>query len=85
MANTKPRKLTLIRKPNEPILLEPGEAVQVGVDVHKASYSVALFSNRRGLIAPWVQARAGRSPPRATAPAPGGDRPGRLRGRADQL
>jgi transposase len=27
----------------------------VGVDVHKASYSVALFSDRRGLIATWVQ------------------------------
>jgi transposase len=27
----------------------------VGVDVHKASYSVALFSEARGLIATWVQ------------------------------
>src|SRR3954464_1479734 len=55
MANTKTRKLTLVRKPNEPPRLEPGEAVHVGVDVHKASYSVALFSDRRGLIATWVQ------------------------------
>jgi transposase len=55
MSNTKTRKLTLVRKPNAPIRLEGGEAVHVGVDVHKASYSVALFSDRRGLIATWVQ------------------------------
>ena len=55
MSNTKARKLTVVRKPNEPIRLEPGEAVHVGVDVHKASYSVALFSDGRGLIATWVQ------------------------------
>jgi transposase len=55
MSNTKARKLTLVRKPNEPIRLEEGEAVHVGVDVHKASYSVALFGDRRGLIATWVQ------------------------------
>src|SRR5918995_3035329 len=55
MSNTKARKLTLVRKPNEPIRLEPGEAVHVGVDVHKASYSVALYSDGRGLIATWVQ------------------------------
>src|SRR6516162_3371689 len=55
MANANTRKLTLVRKPNEPIRLEEGEAVHVGVDVHKASYSVALFSDRRGLIATWVQ------------------------------
>jgi hypothetical protein len=39
MANTQTRKLTLVRKPTEPIRLEPGEAVHVGVDVHKASYA----------------------------------------------
>ena len=55
MANTKTRKLTLVRKPNEPIRLEGGESVHVGVDVHKASYSVALLSDRRGLITTWVQ------------------------------
>src|SRR3954453_7218313 len=55
MANTQTRKLTLVRKPNEPIRLGPGEAVHVGVDVHKESYSVALFSDARGLIATWVQ------------------------------
>jgi hypothetical protein len=55
MSITKARKLTLVRKPSEPPCLEPGEAVHVGVDVHKASYSVALFGDRRGLIATWVQ------------------------------
>jgi transposase len=55
MSNTKTRKLIVVRKPTEPIRLERGEAVHVGVDVHKASYSVALFSDRRGLIATWVQ------------------------------
>ena len=55
MSNTKTRKLTLVRKPNEPIRLEQGEAVHVGVDVHKASYSVALYSDGRGLITTWVQ------------------------------
>ena len=55
MSNTKARKLIVVRKSTEPIRLEQGEAVHVGVDVHKASYSVALFSDRRGLIATWVQ------------------------------
>jgi transposase/quinol monooxygenase YgiN len=55
MSSTKTRKLTVVRKPNGPIRLEEGEAVHVGVDVHKASYSVALFSDRRGVITTWVQ------------------------------
>src|SRR3954471_19264932 len=55
MSNTKPRKLTVVRKPTEPLRLEAGEALHVGVDVHKASYSVTLFSDRRGLITTWVQ------------------------------
>jgi hypothetical protein len=37
MSNTKTRKLSPVRKPNEPLRLEPGEAVHVDVDVHKAS------------------------------------------------
>src|SRR5262245_34309291 len=55
MSNTKPRKLTVVRKPAEPLRLEPGEAVHVDVDVQKASYSVALFSERLGLNTTWVQ------------------------------
>src|SRR5512147_2468628 len=55
MSNTKTRKLTIVRTPTQPLRLEPGQAVHIGVDVHKASYSVALFSDRRGLITTWVQ------------------------------
>jgi transposase len=55
MSNTQPRKLTVVRTPTQPLRLEAGEAVHVGVDVHKASYSVALFSDGRGLITTWVQ------------------------------
>jgi hypothetical protein len=35
--NTKLQKLTLVRKPNEPVRLEPGVAVHLDVDVQKAS------------------------------------------------
>ena len=55
MSNTKPRKLKIVRTSNPPLRLEEGEAVHVGVDVHKASYSVALYSDGRGLITTWVQ------------------------------
>jgi hypothetical protein len=37
MSNTESRKLTITRTPDQPLRLEPGEAVHVGVDVHKAS------------------------------------------------
>src|SRR5512135_593184 len=60
MSNTKTRKLTIVRTPAHPLRLEPGEAVHVGVDVHKATYHVAVYSGSRGLIATWVQpAQAG--------------------------
>src|SRR4029453_5994041 len=85
MANPKARKLTLVRKPNDQIRLEEGEAVHVGVDVPKAPYSVALFSYRRGLIATWGESPPAEGRPRAAAAGPRGDRPGRLRGRADGL
>jgi transposase len=55
MSNTKPRKLKIVRTSNPPLRLEEGEAIHVGVDVHKASYSVALYSDGRGLITTWVQ------------------------------
>src|SRR3954471_10591003 len=35
--------------------LDPGEVAHVGVDVHKASYHVAVVSDRRGLVATWTQ------------------------------
>jgi transposase len=55
MSNTTTRKLTVVRTSTQPLSLEPGEAVHVGVDVHKASYSVALYSNSRGVLTTWVQ------------------------------
>lgn len=35
--------------------LDQGEHIHVGVDVHKRTYSVAVFSGDRGLIAAWAQ------------------------------
>lgn len=55
MLNTTPRKLTVVRTPTQLLRVEAGEAVHVGVDIHKASSSVALYSDRRGLITTWVQ------------------------------
>jgi hypothetical protein len=50
MSNTTARKLKIVRTSHQPLRLEPGEAVHVGVDVHKASYSVALYSDARGVL-----------------------------------
>jgi transposase len=55
MSNTPARKLKIVRTSHQPLRLEPGEAVHVGVDVHKASYSVALYSDARGVLTTWVQ------------------------------
>jgi transposase len=55
MSNTKARKLKIIRTSTQPLRLEPGEAVHVGVDVHKVTYSVALYSDARGVLTTWVQ------------------------------
>lgn len=37
------------------VRLESGERIYVGVDVHKRSYHVAIWSDRRGPLAYWVQ------------------------------
>jgi transposase len=55
MSTTKARTLKLIRTRTQPLCLDQGEVVHVGVDVHKASYSVALHSTERGLLITWVQ------------------------------
>jgi hypothetical protein len=55
MSNSKTRTLSIARTPNHPLRLEPSEAVHVGVDVHKATYSVALYSDGRGVLTTWVQ------------------------------
>jgi transposase len=49
------RKLSVARTSSEPIRLDRGERVHVGLDVHKRTYHVALVTDRRGLIATWVQ------------------------------
>jgi transposase len=54
MAMTTTQK-SVVRKSSDPLRLERGERVHVGVDVHKATYHVAVVSDRRGLIATWVQ------------------------------
>src|SRR5262245_11372031 len=55
MSNTMTRKLKIVHTSTQPLRHEPGEAVEVGVDVHRASSRVALDSSGRGLLAPWVQ------------------------------
>src|SRR5689334_16931525 len=55
MAPKKALPTSVVRTPTNPLRLEPGETVHVGVDVHKATYHVALSSGSRGLLASWVQ------------------------------
>jgi hypothetical protein len=50
MSNTKIRKLKIVRTSTQPLRLAEGEAIHVGVDVHKASYSVALYRLDRGSL-----------------------------------
>src|SRR3954470_17504433 len=53
MAATKTPRI--VRPTSAPPRLDDGEVIHVGVDVHKATYHVALLSDRRGLLATWVQ------------------------------
>ncbi len=55
MANTKARRLSVVRNSPDALRLDRGEMAHVGVDVHKASYHVAVLSAERGLLATWVQ------------------------------
>jgi transposase len=55
MSDTKARKLSVTRTPHDALRLDEAEVVHVGVDVHKATYHVAVLSDRRGLLATWVQ------------------------------
>jgi len=50
-------KVTQRKKTNKRIRLQEGEKVHVGLDVHKRSYHVAIYSSTpgRGLVARWVQ------------------------------
>src|SRR4051794_8486222 len=54
MAATK--KMTRVVHPTpSTIRLDDGEVLHVGVDAHKATYHVALLSDRRGFLATWAQ------------------------------
>ena len=48
-------KTTRIVPTSSTIRLDDGEVLHVGVDAHKATYHVAILSDRRGLLATWVQ------------------------------
>jgi transposase len=53
MAATKMTRI--VRPTSSAIRLDDGEVLHVGVDAHKATYHVALLSDRRGFLATWVQ------------------------------
>jgi transposase len=55
MTDSKARRLSVVRTPPDTLRLSEGEVVHVGVDVHKATYHVAVYSGSRGLLATWVQ------------------------------
>src|SRR3954465_15332382 len=55
MTDTKARKVSIVRDSSNALRLDQGETVHVGVDVHKATYHVAVFSDTRGVLATWVQ------------------------------
>ena len=48
-------KVTRKRRAGKEIRLLDGEQVDVGVDSHKRSYKVALWSFERGVVATWTQ------------------------------
>jgi transposase len=45
----------IVRPTSATLRLDAGEVAHVGVDVHKASYHVAVVTDRRGLVASWTQ------------------------------
>lgn len=55
MTSNPTRTPSTARPAPAPLSCEPGEVVHVGVDVHKATYHVAVYSGSRGLLATWVQ------------------------------
>src|SRR5512135_309656 len=55
MTGNKARRLSVVRTSPDTFRLGEGESAYVGVDVHKATYHVAVCSTQRGLISSWVQ------------------------------
>src|SRR3954463_12450525 len=45
----------IVRPTSSTLRLDTGEVAHVGVDVHKASYHVAVVTDLRGLVATWSQ------------------------------
>ena len=45
----------IVRPASSTLRLDTGEVAHVGVDAHKASYHVAVVTDRRGLVATWTQ------------------------------
>jgi transposase len=52
---TATKKARTARPSSSALHLDAGEIAHVGVDVHKASYHVAIVSDLRGLVASWTQ------------------------------
>ena len=52
---TATKKTRAVRLTSSALRLDTGEVAHVGVDVHKASYHVAVVTDLRGLIATWTQ------------------------------
>ncbi len=52
---TTTKKTCTLRPASPSLRLAEAEVVHVGIDVHKASYHVAVLSDARGLVATWVQ------------------------------
>ena len=52
---TATRKPRIVRLASPALRLDATEVAHVGVDVHKASYHVAVVTNLRGLVATWTQ------------------------------
>src|SRR3954468_16282761 len=55
MTMAKDRTTPAVRDTDSPVRLDAREVVHVGVDVHKATYHVALYSTTRGALTTWVQ------------------------------
>src|SRR4051812_29618015 len=48
-------KARIVRPTSSTPRLDTGEVAHVGVDVHEASYHVAVVTDLRGLVASWTQ------------------------------
>ena len=82
---TATKKTRIVRPTSSTLRLDDGEVVHVGVDAHKATYHVAVLSDRRGFLATWVQPADPELLVAKLEPFRDAGRPGRLRGRPHRL